>query len=164
MQPLYYYWMPVMHQFIKLDELIELTNFHGAEFLIGEVNGLRVQPVTCYKFKMDWIIFRLVQFAKCVLLAECSLINDGLIDHHNVDELLDLFVPTFSVYDATVIAIKNIEFLCDQDEIYEEARILKIQEIRQQEANVTRMLRNCKAATKTLVDELKVFVAQLDLD
>ena len=164
MQPLFYYWMPVMHQFIKLDELIEFTNFHGAEFLIGEGNGSRVQPVTCYKFKMDWIIFRLVQFAKCILLAECSLINDGLIDHHNVDELLDLFVPTFSVYDATVIAIKDIECLCDQDEIYEEARILKIQEIRQQEANVTRMLRNCKAATKTLVDELKVFVAKLDLD
>ena len=151
-----------MHQFIKLDELIEFTNFHGAELLIGEGNVSRVQPVTCYKFKMDWIIFRLVQFTKCILLAQSTLINDALIDHHH--ELLELFEPTFSVYDATVTAIKDIECLCDQDEIYEEARILKIQEIRGQEANVTRMLRTCKATTKTLVDELKVFVAQLDLD
>ena len=84
-----------MHQFIKLDELIEFTNFHGADFLIGDGNVSRVQPVTCYKFKMDWIIFRLVQFAKCILLAECSLINDGLIHHHNDDELLDLFCLLF---------------------------------------------------------------------
>ena len=153
-----------MHQFIKLDELIEFTNFHGAELLIGEGNVSRVQPVTCYRFKMDRIIFRLVKFAKCIFNAQCALINDGLVDLDTVDELLELFVPTFSVYDATVIAIKDIECLCDQDEIYEEARILKIQEIRGQEANVTRMLRTCKATTKTLVDELKVFVAQLDLD
>ena len=152
-----------MHQFIKLDELIDFCNFHGGQLLNGEDNGPRVQPVTCYKFKMDWIIFRLIQFAKCIFHAQRVLVDDGIVDEDTVDILLDLFAPTFAAYDATVAAIKDIDCVCD-DMPYEEARILKLQEIYEQESKVTRMLRTRKTATKTLVDELKVFLAQLDLD
>ena len=131
--------------------------------LNGEVNGPRVQSVTCYKFKMDWIRFRLIQFAKCIFHAQRVLVDDGIVDEDTVDTLLDLFAPTMAVYDATVAAIKDIDCVCD-DLPYEEARILKLQETCEQESKVTRMLRTCKIATKTLVDDLKVFLAQLDHD
>ena len=82
-----------MHQFIKLDELIDFCNFHGGQLLNGEDNGPRVQPVTCYKFKMDWIIFRLIQCAKCIFHAQRVLVDDGIVDEDTVDTLLDLFTP-----------------------------------------------------------------------
>ena len=75
------------------------------------------------------MIFRSVLFAKCIFLSQCALLNYGLVDHDSFIKLLELFVPTFSVYDATVTAIKDIKCLCDHNEIHEEAKILKIQEI-----------------------------------
>ena len=111
---------------------------------------------------MDWIIHRLMQFASCIFLAQERIIVDGLVDEVTVDDCMELFSPAFEVFDSTIGAIKDIDCNCDQTEVpEEEARRLKMQEICQQEVRVRKMLRNCRAATKTLVDELKVFLPRM---
>ena len=169
MAPLTKYYTPIVYQYIKLDELIQFTNFQGGEFLLGEDSGSRVRPVTCYKFKMDWIVFRLIKFASCIFHAQRCIIDDGLVDETTVDDLMDLFIPAFDFFQTSVTTIRDIDCICDQNDMsevvpdvpYEAKRLLKLQEIREQEARVTRMLRGCKAATKTLVDELKVYLSQM---
>ena len=75
---------------------------------------------------------------------------------------MELFLPAFEAFDGTLDTIKDIDCNCDQTEIpEEEAKRLKMQEICQQEVRVRKMLKNCKTATKTLVDELKVFLPRM---
>ena len=162
MSPLARYYNPIVCQYYKLQELVHFVGFNGAQYLLGEGNGSRVQPITCYKFKMDWIIQRLMQFASCIFLAQDRIIVDGLVDDETVDDCMDLFRAAFEAFDEAIGAIKDIDCNCDQTEIpEEEAKRLKMQEICQKEVRVRKMVKQCREATKTLVDELKIFLPRM---
>ena len=102
MSPLGRYYNPIVCQYYKLQVLVHFVGFNGAQYLLGEGNGSRVQPITCYKFKMDWIIISLMKYASSIFLAQDRIIVDGLVDDETVDDCMDLFRAAFETFDEAI--------------------------------------------------------------